>query len=74
MGKLDEFIHTMYRQMGEDKLWERYLSEPFKDRGYQQWKEAVLNPPEKSDPRMTREEVEATIQKSEGILSGFVPG
>ena len=74
MGRLDSFIHTMYREAGEDRLWERYLSEPFKDHGYGEWKEMVSNPPEKKDPRMTREDVETTIRKSEDILSNFVPG
>ncbi len=74
MGRMDKFIHTMYRQAGEDRLWELYLSDPFKDRSYKEWKELALNPPEKKEPRMTREEVETTIRKSEDILSNFKPG
>lgn len=74
-GVLDEFVDKMYEQMDEDRYWDLYLRAiPFCQCSYEEFRSGkTSNGTQRTGTPFTDEDIEATIQRSQEILNGFVP-
>lgn len=76
-NRLSEFIDTIYEQDEDDKLWEMYLStlSVYLYSGKaQSFNEFVKQSKQQQESeKMTKQEIEATVQSSRDILNSFVP-
>lgn len=74
-NSLDEFIDMLLKKKDEEMLWELYLATiPYNQKDFNEWKKEALNNNQKKETMsMTKKEIDATIKKSQNILSGFKP-
>lgn len=68
-GRFDEWIDQFLKSHKEKIQWECWLHKVFD----KSWKEYVDATDITPTPRMTASDVEATINNSHDIISGFVP-
>lgn len=69
--KFSKGIDTIYKQVEEEKLWALYLSNPFKEKSYIDWKDEIIS----SNAEFKNEEVdlEAAKNNAYSILKNFKP-
>lgn len=72
-NELDQFVDMLITKVDEEKLWEVYLASIYvNQKSFDDWKKEIRK--ESIDvPRMSKREIDATIKKSQEILSGFKP-
>ena len=72
LGKL---VDVLLKKRDEEMLWEMYIASlPYNDKSFKDWKkEALERTKVKQNVHMSKKEIDATIQKSKDILSGFKP-
>ena len=72
-GSFAEGVANIYETTQEEKMWNFYLSNnPMNNKSYDEWKKEAQRKAHTQKP-MSREEVEATVEKSQNILKDFVP-
>lgn len=74
-GNLSNLVDMLLKKQDEEKLWEMYLSTlPYNTKSFNDWKKEGLRDKEKiRKTKMSKKEIDATIQKSKEILRGFKP-
>lgn len=74
-GNLSNLVDMLLKKQDEEKLWEMYLSTLlYNTKSFNDWKKEVLRDKEKiRKTKMSKKEIDATIQKSKEILRGFKP-
>ena len=74
-NKLDEFVDMLIKKVDEEKLWEVYLASIYVNtKSFDDWKkELSKNKLNENIQKMSKKEIDATINKSKEILSGFKP-
>lgn len=74
-GNLSKLVDLLLKKQDEEKLWEMYLSTLiYNTKSFNQWKQEVLgNKNEIQKLKMSKKEIDTTIQKSREILRGFKP-
>lgn len=69
---LPTFLESMYQEINEEELWKIYLSSPFRESSFEEWKKKVLG-----DGR-TKEEIETEAKdaavKALELLGGDFDG
>lgn len=78
MGRLNEFINILYKQIDEDMLWQLYLSQWLKEGSFEDWKTALANSMDGGNvkgqqPVVFRDEAKAAVRHAENILDNFTP-
>lgn len=74
-GNLSKLVDLLLKKQDEERLWEMYLSTLiYNTKSFNQWKQEVLgNKNEIQKLKMSKKEIDTTIQKSREILRGFKP-
>lgn len=74
-NNLDEFVDMLIKKTDEEKLWEVYLASIYvNQKSFDDWKkELTKDSSNENVPKMSKKEIDATIKKSQEILSGFKP-
>lgn len=72
-GRFAEGVGSIWDAYEEERMWNLYLSNnPMNKKSYDDWKKEIKQKAHTQKP-MSREEVEATVKKSQNILKDFVP-
>lgn len=71
-GRFSDGIDTIYKQTGEEKMWQLYLSIPMKETSYNDWKNDVLSKDEKPSFEAS-EDINEVKDKARNILKNFKP-
>ena len=75
-GQLSEFVDGVLKKRDDDMLWEMYLATlPHNEKSFNNWRQEILKTTNKQQnvKIMSKKEIDATIKKSQEILSGFKP-
>ena len=74
-NELDNFFDMLIKKVDEEKLWEVYLASIYvNQKSFDDWKkELTENNSNVNMSKMSKREIDATIKKSQEILSGFKP-
>lgn len=75
--ELEPFIEVMYNQKFEDDLWEQYLSNPFREGSFSEFKEEALSQIKTKDNRpkeVVEEEARIAEENALKILDGMGGG
>ena len=68
-NQLNEGIDVIYKQVGEEKLWQLYLSIPMKEKSYSDWKAEIIE----HNTEVEEEDFEVAKNKARNILKNFKP-
>lgn len=74
-SELDELVDILIKKQDEEKMWEMYINTlPYNEKSFEDWKDECLGTKFKNkEMKMSKKEIDATIKKSQEILSGFKP-
>lgn len=72
-GQFSDFIDTIQQQIDEERLWDLYVNQFIKEQSFDEWRELLTKPQEGQCGKMEKKDIEATIQRSQNILTAFSP-
>ena len=69
-GEFGSGVANIWDTANDDKAWELYLSyNPHNEKSFEDWKKGLHDKPQK----MSKAQVDATVEKSQKILKNFKP-
>lgn len=72
-GRFSEGVSTIYKQIDEEKLWQLYLSVPFKEKSFEDWRDELNGSQKQVVKEDNAIDFEAAKQGARNILKTFKP-